>query len=539
MALWWQRGVVYQIYPRSFMDANGDGIGDLAGVESRLDHLAWLGVDAIWFSPLFPSPMADFGYDVADYTDIHPDYGDLAAFDRLLAAAHQRGIRVLLDLVPNHSSIEHPWFQESRQSRESARRDWYIWKDPAPDGGPPNNWMAYFGGPAWTFDDATGQYYMHNFDPGQPELNWRNPAVKQAMFDVIRFWLDRGVDGFRVDVIDRLLKDPDFRDNPPNPDWQPGDPEIGRVLREHSEKAPGIHALMREFRQVFDAYNERVIVGELRWGEPAEEYASYYGGPGADGLGDELHLPFNFGLLLLPWRADALRDNIAAYDASVPPHGWPNYVLGNHDIGRIASRIGPEQAANAALLLLTLRGTPTVYYGEELGMENVPIPPERVQDPQGRNGVGFNRDECRTPMQWDASTNAGFSTAAQTWLPLAPDYTTRNVAAQREDPASMLNFYRRLLAVRRANPALHIGTMTLHDDLPAGALGWSRQHEDDHWLTLLNLTGEPIHLSLPDIGTARLVVATDYRQEGLDADTADLTLPANAGLLLQVKGDPS
>jgi alpha-glucosidase len=533
MTMWWQRGVIYQIYPRSFMDASGDGIGDLRGVLARLEHLVELGVDAIWFSPMFPSPMADFGYDVADYRDIHPDYGTLADFDQLLAEAHARGLRIILDLVPNHTSDQHPWFQESRASRDNPRRDWYIWKDPAPDGGPPNNWLAYFGGPAWTFDEATGQYYMHNFVPEQPELNWRNPAVKEAMFAVIRFWLRRGVDGFRVDVIDRILKDKQFRDNPPNPDWRPGDNPVWSLLRVYSEQGPETHEYMRQFRQVFDEFEERVLIGEVAYDLPVERLVAYHGREGS-GTGDELHLPFNFSLITIPWDAAAIRAHVDAYDAAMPSYGWPNYVLGNHDRERLASRVGKEQARVAAMLLLTLRGTPTLYYGEEIGMVNVPIPEDQVKDPQGRNTPGLNRDEVRTPMQWDSSANAGFSTAPETWLPVAPDYETVNVAVQQDDPDSFLSFYRRLLAYRRETPAVHSGTYRVVDGVPAGCYVYLRQLGDQRRLVALNLTGAAQTLRLPQFGSGRIAVCTRVTREGETVDCSALPLDGDQGLVLEL-----
>ncbi|PLS77720.1 MAG: alpha-amylase, partial [Chloroflexi bacterium] len=423
--LWWQTGIVYQIYPRSFMDSNGDGTGDLQGIISRLDYLHWLGVNAIWLSPIFPSPMADFGYDVADYVDIAPIFGTLADFDQLLHAAHERGLKIMLDLVPNHSSDEHPWFVESRSSRNNAKRDWYIWRDPGPTGGPPNNWQSFFGGDAWTFDPATGQYYLHLFDTKQPDLNWRNPAVRDAIYDAMRFWLDRGVDGFRVDVIWLLIKDEQYRDNPMNPAWKPGDPPHSRQEQVYMADLPEVHDIVREMRSLLDQYHERVLIGEIYL--PVPRLMLYYGTNR-----DEAHLPFNFQLILLPWDAQVVREAVDTYEAALPAGAWPNWVLGNHDQPRIASRVGLDQARVAQMMLLTLRGTPTCYYGDEIGMQNVPIPPHQMHDPQGKDDPAHSRDPERTPMQWDASANAGF-TSGQPWLPVADNYTTVNVVAQRED----------------------------------------------------------------------------------------------------------
>jgi alpha-glucosidase len=468
---WWQRGVIYQVYPRSFQDSNGDGVGDLPGILARLDHLVALGVDAVWISPIYPSPMADFGYDVAGYCDVDPVFGTLDDFDRLVAAAHARGLRVILDYVPNHSSDRHPWFIESRASRASPKRDWYVWRDPAPDGGPPNNWLGEFGGPAWTLDAATGQYWYHAYLPQQPDLNWRNPAVREAMLDVLRFWFDRGVDGFRVDAIHHLVEDAGFRDNPPNPDWRPGMSPARRVLRVRTMDQPEVHDAIAAMRRVADAYpGDRVLIGEAYL--PIDRLMAYYG---RDLSG--FHLPFNFHLLSTPWEAGAIADLIRRYEAALPPGGWPNWVLGNHDRSRLASRVGPAQARVAAMLLLTLRGTPTIYQGEELGMEDVPIPPDRVQDPWERRvpGLGLGRDPVRTPMQWDSGPVAGFTTAAEPWLPLAADHRAVNVAAQVADPGSTLALYRALLALRRAEPALSVGAL----DAVAGegdVLTYGRRH---------------------------------------------------------------
>ena len=448
---WWQRGTVYQVYPRSFMDSNGDGVGDLPGLHSRLDYLRWLGVDAVWVSPIYPSPMKDFGYDVADYTGVHPLFGTLADFDRLLEAAHARHIRVILDFVPNHTSDQHAWFLESRGSRDNPKRDWYIWRDPAPGGGPPNNWLSCFGGSAWQLDEATGQYYYHAFLPEQPDLNWRNPDVVDAMMGVLRFWLDRGVDGFRVDVLWHLIKDASFADNPPNPAWKPGMDPYQQLIPVHTTDRPEVHDIVERMRALFDEYTDRVIIGEIYL--PVERLVQYYG---ADLKG--AHLPFNFQLIQSKWEARHIARLVQEYEGALPRGAWPNWVLGNHDQHRIATRVGAAQARVAAMLLLTLRGTPTLYYGDEIGMKDVPIPAAQVHDPFERNvpGKGLGRDPERTPMQWSAEANAGF-TSGSPWLPIAADFATVNVQAQRHDPASMLSLYSQLIALRRGEPALEIG----------------------------------------------------------------------------------
>ena len=451
---WWREAVVYQIYPRSFQDSNGDGIGDLQGILERLDYIKSLNVDAIWLSPIYPSPMYDFGYDVSDYTGIHPMFGTLADFDRLLEKAHGLGLRVLMDLVPNHTSSEHPWFVQSRSSRDNPKRDWYLWRDPAPGGGPPNNWLSVFGGSGWTLDEQTGQYYFHQFVRQQPDLNYRNPLVLEAMLDVMRFWLDRGVDGFRVDVIPRLLKDAQFRDEPPNPDWDGVDPYYS-LLHIYTKNLPGVHDIIRRMRGVLDRYPNRVLIGETYL--TMQELVSYYG------LGlDECHLPFNFHLIKMNWDAQTVSNAIESYEALLPSGAWPNWVLGNHDVHRVASRVGQAQARVANMLLLTLRGTPTTYYGEEIGMEDVAIPWKFVQDPpaikQPELAHILGRDPERTPMQWSRAANAGFAPEGTTpWLPVAPEYHERNVEQQERDRTSMLWLYRTLTTLRRAEPALHSG----------------------------------------------------------------------------------
>ncbi|HEU4323423.1 MAG TPA: alpha-amylase family glycosyl hydrolase [Roseiflexaceae bacterium] len=522
--LWWQRGVIYQIYPRSYQDSDGDGVGDLRGIISRLDYVQWLGVDAIWLSPIYPSPMADFGYDVADYCDIHPLFGTLADFDDLVAEAHRRDLKVILDLVPNHSSNEHPWFLESRSSRESAKRDWYIWRDPGPDGGPPNNWLSFFGGRAWTYDEATGQYYLHSFLKEQPDLNWRNPEVQQAILDAMRFWLDRGVDGFRVDVIWLMIKDAQFRDNPPNPDWQEGHSSYSALLPHYTADQPEVHDVIATMRQLLDQYDERMMVGEIYL--PIERLVTYYGINGAGA-----HLPFNFQLIQLSWNARTVAQAIDSYEAALPADGWPNWVLGNHDQHRIATRIGREQARVAAMLLLTLRGTPTLYYGDEIGMQDGEIPPELVQDPQeiGDPGKGLGRDPERTPMQWGGGPNAGFTTGTP-WLPLAADYTTINVAAQRDDPAAPLTLTRRLLELRRATPALEVGTYTA---LPADGnlIAYRREAEGRSLAVVLNLSHLP--QTYDAVALAGAVLLSTHLDRAGETIAGPILLRPDEGLIIE------
>lgn len=508
---WWQAATIYQIYPRSFADSDGDGIGDLRGIADRLDYLVDLGIDAIWISPIYPSPMADFGYDVADYTGIDPRFGTLADFDALLAKAHAAGIRVLLDFVPNHSSDQHPWFIESRSSRDNAKRDWYIWRDPAPDGGPPNNWISDFGGPAWTFDPATGQYYSRAFLPEQPDLNWRNPDVQAAMLAAMRFWFDRGVDGFRIDVQWHMVKHAAFPDNPPNPDFREGMGDMHRVLQLHSTDQPEVHAIGTAMRQQADEFGA-VLVGEIYL--PIPKLMTYYGTPDAPGV----HLPFNFQLIEAKWDAAELAARIVEYEAALPEGGWPNWVLGNHDRPRIATRVGTEQARVAAMLLLTLRGTPTLYQGDELGLTDARVPPDKVQDPRELRepGLGLGRDPVRTPLPWDAS--GGFTTG-DPWLPIDPAHLPHNAAAQAADPASMLTFYRRLLALRRATPALATGPI---DDVRAD--GDVLSYRRGSYRIVLNLSDHPAAIA---VAPGQLVLSTH--------DGADSTrLRPAEGLILKV-----
>ena len=524
---WWERGIIYQIYPRSFKDTNGDGIGDLRGIHSKLDYLQWLGVDAIWISPIFPSPMADFGYDVSNYTDIDPIFGTLADFDALLADVHARGVKLLLDYVPNHTSDRHPWFVESRSSRNSARRDWYIWRDPAPDGGPPNNWRANFGGRAWEWDEKTGQYYYHAFLKEQPDLNWRNAETRRAMLDVLRFWLARGVDGFRVDVMHHLIKDTEFRDNPPNPEWEPSMSPYRELLTTHTADLPEVQEIVAQMRGVIEEYDDRMLVGEIYL--PVERLMAYYG---ASGQG--AHLPFNFQLIRLPWKAKEIAQAVERYEALLPSYAWPNWVLGNHDKPRIVTRAGASQARVAAMLLLTLRGTPTMYYGDEIGMRDVPIPPSQVQDPFEKNvpGLGLGRDPVRTPMQWSGESWADFSTA-RPWLPLAENFKTVNVSAARDDSTSLLTLYRRLIELRRAEPALSVGD---YASLPSGEdlMAYIRKTGGRRLLIALNFGAQPRSFNLDDLQARASLLLSTHLDRDREEFGEELILRANEGVIVEL-----
>ncbi|MEQ5789246.1 DUF3459 domain-containing protein [Erythrobacter sp. NFXS35] len=521
---WWRDAVIYQIYPRSLQDSDDDGVGDLGGIRARLGQLAALGIDAVWLSPIFASPMCDFGYDIADYRAIDPLFGTMEDFDALLDEAHGHGLKLLLDFVPNHTSDQHSWFAESRASRDNPKRDWYIWKDPAPDGGPPNNWISNFGGSAWQFDERTGQYYYHAFLASQPDLNWRNPELRSAMFDVLRFWLDKGVDGFRVDVIWHLIKDEQFRDNPPNPGYRPGQPEIERNLQIHSADQPGIHDLIEEMRGVIEEYDDRLLIGEIYL--PLERLVAYYGEGGESGV----HLPFNFQLLQCPWRPQQIAALVAEYEAALPDQGWPNWVLSNHDKPRIAGRVGQRQARIAAMLLLTLRGTPTIYYGDEIGLADVAIPADRVQDPWAKQepDASFNRDRARTPMQWSDAAHAGFSTA-EPWLPLSQDWRQRNVEAMEREHTSILCLYRGLLDLRRCEPVLRAGD---YRELAAtdAVFAYERRLGEDRFAVVLNFSDEDA--ALPDLPAAYedcRIVFSSARESG---ESAPSHLGAGEGIII-------
>ena len=502
---WWEDSVVYQIYPRSFADHDGDGIGDLGGIRNRLDYLSWLGVDAIWLSPIFPSPMADFGYDVADYCDIDPVFGTLAEFDGLLEDLHGRGMRLLLDWVPNHTSDQHPWFQDAISGPDSAHRDFYIWRDPAPDGGPPNNWEdAFLQKPAWTFDEASGQYYLHLFLPGQPDLNWANPAVEAAMHDTLRFWLDRGVDGFRADVIYAIGKNPALPDDPPEMVGMP------HCAIQHD---PETHPLLKRIRSLLDSYPQQpMMIGEVV-AIDVDVMVPYFGDD------DELHLNFNFAPTYMPWDIGFWKPAVtAAEKAHQRVGGWPTWVLSNHDIPRHRTRysrwpnppvdeVGSEERARAAAVaLVTLRGTTFLYQGEELGLLDAEVPPERVVDPGGRDG-------CRAPIPWDATPGRGWK---DPWLPLPPEADRRNVAESQNDPDSIVHLYRALIGLRRDNAVLRDGACEVLD-AAEGVLAFRRSVDGAPPITAyVSMIDEPVTIS--DVHGTVLVDSLSRIETGLTFD---------------------
>ncbi|MFY0256369.1 alpha-amylase family glycosyl hydrolase [Chitinophaga sp. 30R24] len=527
-AAWWQTGIIYQIYPRSFQDSNGDGIGDLNGIIQRLDYLQWLGITTIWLSPIFPSPMADFGYDISDYKGIHPLFGTMKDFGALLYEVHRRDMKLLLDLVPNHTSDQHPWFRESRSSRTNSKRDWYLWRDALPDGSVPNNWLSVFGGSAWEWDEVTNQYYYHGFLKEQPDLNWRNPEVQAAMADILHFWLDKGVDGFRVDVMWHMIKDAQWRNNPPDPSYQPDQPDYDQLLPVFSTDQPEVLDIVHLMRQIIDEYSDRMMIGEVYL--PIHRLVTYYG---VDNKG--AHLPFNFLLLSIPWDAILIADAIAEYENALPPDGWPNWVLGNHDRPRIPSRIGIEQTRIAAMLLLSLRGTPTIYYGEELGMADVAIPPAEIQDPQGLNmpDKNLSRDPARTPMQWDDTLHAGFTTG-KPWLRLSADHIRNNVLLQQRDSHSVLHFYRRLIALRQQEPSLLTGNY-ISVAITSQLLVYLRQEEGyDGFLVILNLSHRTANFTpTHELFKGTVVLATNVALEGTII-SFPIALNGNEGLIVRI-----
>ena len=504
---WWRRGAIYQIYPRSFADSDRDGVGDLEGIRGRLEYVASLGVEAIWLSPIFPSPMVDFGYDVSDYCDIDPIFGSLTDFDRLVADAHAHGIRVVLDWVANHTSQEHPWFLESRSSRDNPKRDWYVWADPAPGGGPPNDWTSAFTaiGPAWTLDDATGQYYLHSFAPEQPDLNWDNPEVEAAMRDTARFWLDRGVDGLRLDAIIKIAKDPRLSNT------------VGAARPSHEDWAT-IHDRLGRLRAVLDEYPDRMMVGEL-WAKDLPRFVEFLTGGG-------MHMAHNFEFVDLPWDASLYRTFIDDFHTRTAglADAWPCWFLENHDQPRVASKfddagLGAARARAVLLMIYALRGTPFVYQGQELGLPDAHVPPERVVDVDGR-------DPERAPMPWlppfAAGPGAGFTTG-EPWLPIVEEAETLSVQAQEADRRSTLWLTRRIAELRAKTRALQDGSQRTVDS-GADLLAWIREGAGERLLVVMNFaTGSRspvIPAELPGVG--HLVLGSDPERDGGDAGPVDL-----------------
>ncbi len=530
--IWWQEGVVYQIYPRSFMDANGDGVGDIPGIIQKLEYLQELGVSGIWLSPINKSPMFDFGYDVSDYRAIDPVFGSMEDFEQLIKEAHRRGIRIIMDLVMNHTSHLHPWFLESRSSRDAPKRDWYIWRGDK-KGKYPNNWMAYFGGHAWEWDDTTGQYYLHSFLKEQPDVNWRNPALKNAMFNEIRYWLEKGVDGFRLDVVNFFIKDDRFRSNPFGIGKYPRPYDLQKHIFDRDR--PELMELLREWRALLDGYDERMMVGEVVAEKPNPALAAKYLGDGTDGL----HLSFDFSFMNRKWDARLFENRLRAYCERIPERGWSCTVFSNHDQVRSYSRYAngddaEKRARVLAMLLITMRGTPFLYYGEELGMKNVRIPKSRIQDPVGKRYWPLNpgRDGERTPMQWSGDAHAGFSTV-EPWLPIADDYREKNVTSQLNEGSSLLNFYKSLIALRKNSIALRQGDVAFCD---AGkdVLVYTRSVDEETFCIVLNFSSGMKWCSLNNAGIWEVVIST-HRRKGEQFQIREKLFPYEATVLEHTK----
>jgi alpha-glucosidase len=524
---WWRRAVVYEIALVSFQDTNGDGEGDLKGLLHRLDYLKWLGVDAVWLTPIYKSPMRDFGYDIADFCSIDPRYGSMEEFDRVTDALHEAGIKIILDLVPNHTSDEHPWFVESSASRTNRKADWYLWADAAENGGPPNNWRSRFGGSGWKWSEARQQFYYHSFLMEQPDLNWRNREVRSAIADVMRFWLDHGVDGFRVDASAVLIKDALLRDNPRDPSADESKPPPQRVTPVFTDDRPDTMGCIEMMRQVLDEYDARLLCGEVQG--KIDRIGHFYGTDRP-----RMHLPLNFALLDSEWEALSLQATIDAYFNALPQGAWPVWVIGGHDKHRVASNIGSTQARVLAMLLLTLRGTPFFYMGDEIAAERVQIPPERIQDPFEKlvQGYGLGRDPERAPMRWDATEGGGFTTG-QPWLPL-DRHKQRNVEQQIREDRSILQLYRQLIALRRRHDCLSLGDyepMRSRNDI----ITYKRKGGGMEMIIGLNIAAEPRRWEWRGTGMRLISTYLDRAEGPVDGP---IHLRANEGLIVRLAAPP-
>jgi alpha-glucosidase len=524
---WFHKAVVYQIYPRSFYDSNGDGIGDLKGITLKLDYLARLGIGAIWLSPFFTSPMADFGYDVSDYCDVDPIFGNILDFDELIKEAHARNIKVMVDYVPNHTSDKHPWFLESKSSRDNPKRDWYLWKDAKPDGSLPNNWLSLFGGTGWELDETTNSYYYHSFLKEQPDLNWRNPEVEKAMKDVLRFWLDKGVDGFRMDAVYCMFKDFNYEDNPVNPEYVLGtmDP-YHAYLNVKNFGLPETLDALKEFADVLGDYQDRFMVTEVYL--PIPELIPFFKVSSA-----KIHSPFNMNLIMLPWGKEFYKTMIEDLENNITLLDVPNYVLGNHDRPRVATRVGKDRAKLLTLMQLTLRGMPFVYYGDELGMEDVYIPVDEVQDPFEKNvpGMGLGRDPIRTPFQWSPEPFAGFSTV-KPWLRVSDDFEKNNVEVEERDKSSMLYFYKTLLGFRSITPSLWSTAEYKPLDVSNPNVYVYERGEKEKVIVMLNFSPEPQGVNVE--GEGELVLSTYMDKTKEKVSLSGVLLRPYEGLLFVI-----
>jgi len=526
---WWHGAVVYQIYPRSFYDSNGDGVGDLPGIIKKLDYLTGtpgsLGVNAIWISPFYRSPMADFGYDVSDYREVDPIFGNMTDFDKLLHDAHSRGLKVIIDFVPNHTSSQHDWFEQSKESRDSKLRDWYVWRNPSRGGEPPNNWRSVFGGSAWQLDEKTKQYYLHTFLKEQPDLNWDNPEVRQAMKGVMRFWFDKGVDGMRLDAVSWLSKDAQFRDDPLTPtNHESPDPYL-QLLHSFSAQGPNLFEYLNELVEVAAEYEDRFLITEAYPDVPGEinHYLNFY-----SKLRHNICAPFNFECIRFPWDAHTYRGFIDVFQEKLGPDQPPIYNFGNHDKPRLASRIGRDSAKTAAVLLLTLPGIPFIYYGDELGMRDVKIPHYGVQDPFAHQG-GAGRDPARTPMQWSAGPYAGFSSHSS-WLPLAEDSTEFNYEKESQQEGSFFNLYKKLLNLRNDSNALRYGTYRSLN-LPPHIFGFVREDDAERLTIILNFSGSKV--SVVSKALKGKIILSTHQDDEQPVALGEVALRAHEGVIIE------
>lgn len=525
---WPLSSIIYHIYPRSFFDTNADGIGDLKGIIEKIDYIAELGINAVWLSPVYPSPQKDFGYDVADYTNIDPVYGNLESIDELIAKLHERGIKLLMDYVPNHTSNEHQWFLESKSSKKNPKRDWYIWKDARDDGSPPNNWISVFGGSAWEYDEKTKQYYLHSFDKAQPDLNWRNPEVVEAMLDVFRFWLDRGVDGFRIDAVYWLFKHADFPDEPNNPSYMMGTHEpYDMYLHPYTFALPETLHMMKTFTDVIKEYDNKFVVMEIYAG--LEELLKMY-----RTIDWKYFTPFNFSLITLPWKAEIHKQFIDEFDKALGDIYIPSYVLGNHDKPRVTTRLGDKQARIAAMSLLTLRGLPFIYYGDELGMTDGVLERKDIKDPFAMNfpDLPFGRDPQRTPMQWNTTKNAGF-THGDPWLPVNPNHMTRNVAVENTEYTSLLSLYKLLIKLKKHKAALREGTYTPLPLPQDNVLAFIRETDKEKILIMLNFDEKEKNIKM-DYEGHLIASASMTHQEWEKIDLNNFVLTGDEGLIIEL-----
>lgn len=536
--VWWKEAVIYQIYPRSFYDSNGDGIGDIEGIIQKLDYLAGnensLGIDAIWLSPVYPSPMFDFGYDISDYEEIDPVFGDIPTFKRLLKEAHKRGIRVIMDLVVNHTSHLHPWFIESRSSINSPKRDWYIWKEPN-HGAPPNNWLGAFGGSGWEYDKRTGEYYFHSFLKEQPDLNWRNPEVEKAIFSMMKYWLDMGVDGFRLDVVNLYVKDEFFRDNVSY--FMKGPRSYDKQVHAYDRDRPEMHGILRRMRKLLDSYDEkRMFVGEIMQDFPGNVLlpATYCG------KNDELHLAFNFMFLFSPWKAEKFFQIVKDFESALGSDNWPNYTLSNHDFPRHITRYEKGKNTNmrarlAACLMLTLRGTPFLYYGEEIGMKRQKIAFRQIKDPVGKKYWPFHpgRDPERIPMPWNGTGNTGF-TEGKPWLPFYFESKNTNVESQIGDKNSLFYTYKKLIQIRKDRKSLRKGNLKILLSEDKQVLYYRRREGKEETYIFLNFSEKPINVSYPRKWILNEILFTTAPRPAYlkqDGDDGDLRLFPNEAVI--------